>query len=319
MAYTRAVIDLGTNTFQLLVASCTQANAPMQILSNLQRPVQLGKGAMEAGVIQTEAVDRAQIVLAEFIEIAATHGSAAHEITALATSILRNATNGAEIISAWQRSLGIQVELISGLREADLIFEGVFQSLPQPWERPTLLMDIGGGSVEFILFQGAEVHFKTSLELGGLKLRSLFNAEDYFDLSIRDACATYIDEHLQPLFAACAVRVPQVLVGAAGAFETMWDIEYALKGGVAHKQARALDIPCFYEVKQEIECLVPDERVRYPGMREFRAGIFPYANLLVDRVLCHFGMEEMWMSTNSLKEGFWFSQRDEAIKKGNIF
>lgn len=319
MAYTRAVIDLGTNTFQLLVASCRQADAPMQILTNLQRPVQLGKGAMEEGIIQSEAVDRAQIVLAEFIEIAASYGCEAHEISALATSILRNATNGAEIMSTWQRSLGIQVELISGLREADLIFEGVYQSLPQPWERPTLLMDIGGGSVEFILFQGAEVHFKTSLELGGLKLRSLFNAEDYFDISIREACMAYIDEHLQPLFAACAVQVPQVLVGAAGAFETMWDIEFALIGGVAQKQARSLDIPCFYKVKQEIECLVPDERVRYPGMREFRAGIFPYANLLVDRVLTHFGMKEMWMSTNSLKEGFWFSQRNEAIKKGDIF
>jgi len=291
----------------------------LQVLANLQRPVQLGKGAMEAGVIQSEAVDRAQIVLAEFVAIAASHGCAAHEITALATSILRNASNGPEIMLAWQRSLGIQVELISGLREADLIFEGVFQSLPQPWERPTLLMDIGGGSVEFILFQGVEVHFKTSLELGGLKLRSLFSQEDYFDLSIREACIAYIDEHLNPLFAACAVQVPQVLVGAAGAFETMWDIEFALKGGAAQKQARALDIPCFYEVKREIECLVPDERVRYPGMREFRAGIFPYANLLVDRVLTHFRMEEMWMSTNSLKEGFWFSQRDEAIKNGNIF
>ena len=67
MAYTRAVIDLGTNTFQLLVGSCTHANAPLQVLANLQRPVQLGKGAMESGIIQSEAVDRAQLVLAEFV------------------------------------------------------------------------------------------------------------------------------------------------------------------------------------------------------------------------------------------------------------
>jgi exopolyphosphatase/pppGpp-phosphohydrolase len=54
-------------------------------------------------------------------------------------------------------------------------------------------------------------------------------------------------------------------------------------------------------------------------MREFRAGIFPYANLLVDRILTQFDIQDMWMSTNSLKEGFWYSQRDEAIKKGIIF
>jgi len=319
MAYTRAVIDLGTNTFQLLVGSCEEAGAPLGILANLQRPVQLGKGAMEAGVIQADAIDRAQVVLAEFMEIAASHGCEANHITALATSILRNASNGEEILTQWRQKFGIQIELISGMREAELIFEGVFHSLPKPWDRPTLLMDIGGGSVEFILFQGPEVLYKTSLELGGLKLRSMFNRADFFELDIKEECVAYIEEHLQPLYTACAARGPQVLVGAAGAFETMWDIEYALKGGIENKQARALDLTCFCEVKQEIERLVPDERVRFPGMREFRAGIFPYANLLVDRVLAHLGIQEMWMSTNSLKEGFWFSQRDEAIKKGNIF
>lgn len=318
MAYTRAVIDLGTNTFQLLVGSCEDAGAPLRIYANLQRPVQLGKGAMETGIIQEDAIERAQVVLKEFIQIAASHGCEVGDITALATSILRNASNGEEILSRWRQMFGIQVELISGIREAELIFEGVFHSLPKPWDRPTLLMDIGGGSVEFILFQGPEVLYKTSLELGGLKLRSLFNRADFFDLSIKESCTQYIDEHLQPLFAACG-NLPQVLVGAAGAFETMWDIEYAIKGGIENKQARALDLACFYEVKQKIECLDPDERVRFPGMREFRAGIFPYANLLVDRVLAHFSMQEMWMSTNSLKEGFWFRQRDEAIKKGIIF
>jgi exopolyphosphatase / guanosine-5'-triphosphate,3'-diphosphate pyrophosphatase len=318
MAYTRAVIDLGTNTFQLLVGTCTHANAPLQVLANLQRPVQLGKGAMEEGVIQADACIRAQEVLTEFIEIAASFGCAAGEVTALGTSILRNASNGEEILSSWRQEFGIQVELIDGLREAELIFEGVYHSLPRPWGRPTLLMDIGGGSVEFILFQEEKVLFKTSLELGGLKLRSLFNRADFFDLAVKDACVAYIDEHLEPLFAACG-QVPQVLVGAAGAFETMWQIECARKGEGQQAQAYRLDIPYFYHVKGEIESLDPDDRTHYPGMRAFRAGIYPYANLLVDRVLSHFSMPEMWMSANSLKEGFWFSQRDKAIKNGNIF
>jgi exopolyphosphatase/guanosine-5'-triphosphate,3'-diphosphate pyrophosphatase len=179
-------------------------------------------------------------------------------------------------------------------------------------------MDIGGGSVEFILFQEEKVLFKSSLELGGLKLRSLFNRADFFDLAVKDACVAYIDEHLEPLFAACG-QVPQVLVGAAGAFETMWQIECAQKGEGQLAQAYKLDIPYFHHVKGEIESLDPDDRTHYPGMRAFRAGIFPYANLLVDRVLSHFSMPEMWMSANSLKEGFWFSQRDKAIKNGNIF
>jgi exopolyphosphatase/guanosine-5'-triphosphate,3'-diphosphate pyrophosphatase len=318
MAYTRAVIDLGTNTFQLLVGSSHHPDAPLQIIENLQRPVQLGKGAMEEGFIQLDAIARADAVLAEFVAIAHSHGCLSHEITALGTSILRNASNGPEILAAWRRVFGFQVELISGLQEATHIFEGVFHSLPQPWIRRTLLMDIGGGSVEFILFEGNTVHFKTSLELGGLKLRSLFHVQDAFDLAIKSDCLTYISNELQPLFDACG-QVPEVLVGAAGAFETMLDIEHALIGGSTNASAQVLDLPCFYRVKEEIEALGTDQRTSYPGMRVFRAGIFPYANLLVDSVLRHFGIQEMWMSASSLKEGYWIYQRAEAIKKGIIF
>ncbi len=318
MAFTRAVIDLGTNTFQLLVCTCHHKDAPLHILENVQRPVQLGKGAMEEGYIQLDAIARAEVVLAEFVAIALSHGCSAHEITALGTSILRNASNGDKILADWRRIFGFQVELISGLQEATHIFEGVFHSLPQPWVRPTLLMDIGGGSVEFIFFEGNQVHFKTSLELGGLKLRSLFHVQDVFDVSVKSACMAYIEEALQPLYTACG-QLPQVLVGAAGAFETMWDIEQALKGGSPNGSAQVLDLSCFYRVKEEIEMMPADQRSSYPGMRAFRAGIFPYANLLVDSVLSHFNMQEMWMSAYSLKEGYWFYQRAEAIKKGIIF
>lgn len=318
MAFTRAVIDLGTNTFQLLVGTCHHPSAPLHILENVQRPVQLGKGAMEEGFIQLDAIARAEVVLAEFVAIAQAHGCLAHEITALGTSILRNASNGNAIIADWRRVFGFHVELISGLQEASHIFEGVFHSLPQPWIRPTLLMDIGGGSVEFIFFEGDQVHFKTSLELGGLKLRSLFHVQDFFDISVKSACMAYIDEVLQTLYVACG-QMPEVLVGAAGAFETMWDIEQALIGGSSSGSAQVLDLPCFYRVKDEIEMMQADQRTAYPGMRAFRAGIFPYANLLVDSVLSHFNIQEMWMSAYSLKEGYWFYHRAEAIKKGINF
>jgi exopolyphosphatase/guanosine-5'-triphosphate,3'-diphosphate pyrophosphatase len=318
MAYTRAVIDLGTNTFQLLVGSSHHPDAPLHILENVQRPVQLGQGAMKNGLIQQDAEERANIVLAEFVSIAAFYGCLPSDITAVGTSILRNALNGNQILSKWGLDFGFQVELISGLQEATHIFEGVFHSLPQPWVRPTLLMDIGGGSVEFILFEGNVVHYKTSLELGGLKLRSLYHVHDAFDLAIKSDCLTYIRKELQPLFDACG-QVPEVLVGAAGAFETMLDIEQALIGGFRNGSAQVLDLPCFYRVKEEIEELGADQRTSYPGMRAFRAGIFPYANLLVDSVLSHFGIQEMWMSASSLKEGYWIYQRAEAIKKGIIF
>jgi exopolyphosphatase/guanosine-5'-triphosphate,3'-diphosphate pyrophosphatase len=318
MAYTRAIIDLGTNTFQLLIASSLEPNSQVKVLINEQRPVQLGMGAMEHGVIQADAIARAEHVLAEFVAISTAHGCSTREITALGTSILRNASNGESILDEWQAEFGFQVELISGIREAELIFGGVVESLPQPWLKPTLLMDIGGGSVEFILFQEQNIHFKTSLELGGLKLKSLFQVDNAFEISIKEVCMAYIREELSPMFKAFDVR-PEVLLGAAGAFETMWDIQKAKTNKSIDGVAQSLDLAHFYQAKQDIEKLSREARAHYPGMREFRAGIFPYANLLVDCVLHDLGIQEMWMSMFSLKEGFWFHQRDEDIKKGVIF
>ena len=148
-----AIIDLGTNTFQLLVATPGNISEPMQIICQLQRPVQLGLGA----------------------------------------------SNTQQFVDEVHDQLGIKIQVISGIEEADLIYHGIYHSLPQPWNPISLVMDIGGGSVEFILFEGTKIRFKVSLELGGLRLLSLFQQDGQFCISRLDEMQAYILDQMKLL------------------------------------------------------------------------------------------------------------------------
>jgi len=303
-----AIIDLGTNTFQLLVAISGNISEPMEVICQLQRPVALGLGAMETGVLQADAMDRALVALTEFKDVALLNGCRIDQIHAIGTSILRRATNTQQFLAEVRLRLGLEIQVISGIEEADLIYHGIYHSLPQPWDPISLVMDIGGGSVEFILFEGTKIIFKNSLELGGLRLLSLFQQDGQFHLAQLGEMQTYILDQMKPLFAACAEFKPTVLVGAAGAFETIWDLANADGPARVIHPASSLNITQFYEQKKIVEDTDFAGRQQIRGMKAFRAGILPFANVLIATVLQELAIKHMWVSSYSLKEGYWFLQ-----------
>jgi len=303
-----AIIDLGTNTFQLLVATQGDISESLQIISQLQRPVQLGLGAMETGVLQKDAMERALLALTEFRDVALGNGCENTRIHAIGTSILRRASNTPQFVDEVNDRLGIKIQVISGIEEADLIYHGIYHSLPQPWYPVSLVMDIGGGSVEFILFEGTSILFKVSLELGGLRLLSLFQQDGQFHLAKLGEMQDYILDQMKPLFTACAEHKPTVLIGAAGAFETIWDLANANRPGSVIPPASELVITQFYKQKKIVEETDFVGRQTIKGMKAFRAGILPYANVLIAKVLEELAIENMWVSSYSLKEGYWFLQ-----------
>lgn len=303
-----AIIDLGTNTFQLLVATRGNISEPIQIICQLQRPVQLGLGAMETGILQNDAMERALIALTEFKDVAVSRGCENNRIHAIGTSILRRASNTQQFVDEVNDRLGIEIQVISGIKEANLIYHGIFHSLPQPWNPISLVMDIGGGSVEFILFEGRKIRFKISLELGGLRLLSLFQQDGQFHLSKLGEMQAYILAHMKPLFMACEEHKPSVLIGAAGAFETIWDLANADMPTRVIPPASKLVVTQFYQQKKAVEETDFVGRQTIKGMKAFRAGILPYANVLIATVLKELAIENMWVSSYSLKEGYWFLQ-----------
>lgn len=310
-----AIIDLGTNTFQLLIAQKHVSNGEMEILAHEQRPVSLGKGAMDSNLLQDDAMGRAFEALKEFKQIALSYQCSENQVIALGTSILRRAKNTHEFVARVQSQLGIQVEIISGIREAELIYQGIQSSLPKPWHATSLVMDIGGGSVEFILFQENQVLGKMSLEIGGLQLQSLFHVHGEYDQSLDSSLLSFIQQALEPLDQLCQNNMPQVLIGAAGAFETLLDLELAqMEKKMSFSSSCPLSINQFQKNKELIDQISYEERVKLPGMKMFRASILPYANALISQVLDRYHIPEMWISTFSLKEGYWFFMQSQADK-----
>jgi len=303
-----AIADLGTNTFQLLISPKEE----FHILDHLQRPVGLGMGAMEKVILQEDAMDRALECLREFKSVFQAKGGDLKDFHAIGTSILRRASNAEVFIQRVKKELGIQIQVIDGMQEAEYIYSGIRNSLPERWDKTSLVMDIGGGSVEFILFKGNEVLYRVSLELGGLRLKSMFFVDNEFNLSVVSDLDAYVSKEMTSLLEVCRAAHPSVLIGAAGAFETILDLENRPGGAPA---ACEINLAEFLGHKNKLDGLKYEDRVAYPGMKAFRASIFPYATFLVEKVLRELGINELWFSSYSLKEGFWFKELSPSIKQ----
>lgn len=303
-----AIADLGTNTFQLLISPL----AEFRVEAHLQRPVGLGKGAMEEVILQQDAMDRAMACLSEFKLVFLAKGGDLSDFYAIGTSILRRASNSREFQERVFSELGIHIRIIDGIQEAEYIYAGIRNSLPERWEKTSLVMDIGGGSVEFILFKGEQVLYRVSLEIGGLRLKSLFSVNNEFNLSVVGGLDAYVSKEMKSLVEACREAKPSVLIGAAGAFETILELENRPGGAVASCE---IDVDVFLQHKTTLDALPYEDRVDYPGMKAFRASIFPYATFLVEKVLRELEIKGLWFSSYSLKEGFWFTELQSSVSQ----
>jgi exopolyphosphatase/guanosine-5'-triphosphate,3'-diphosphate pyrophosphatase len=299
----KALIDLGTNTFNLMIAN-VDATGLIHVIHSEKDGVALGMGGIHENRLTEDAIDRAVACLLRFKIQCDLHGVST--IRAIGTSAIRDAHNRAELIDRVARETGIHIEVITGLEEAQLIYRGVHQTMD--FEEAGVIMDIGGGSVEFILFEGTKIRFKVSLELGGLRLLSLFQQDGQFHLAKLVDMQAYILDQMKPLFTACAEYKPSVLIGAAGAFETIWDLANADMPTRVIPPASKLVITQFYQQKKIVEETDFVGRQTIKGMKAFRAGILPYANVLIATVLKELAIENMWVSSYSLKEGYWFLQ-----------
>jgi len=161
----RAVIDVGTNSVKLLVADV--AGGDVQPVYEDSRQTRLGRGFFEAHRLQSPAITATALAVNRFAEVARSLHAAT--IRVIATSAVREATNAEELTTAIHAAAALPVEIITGEQEADWAFQGVTTD-PALASVPLLLLDVGGGSTEFILGQGEHKHFQRSYRLGTVRL-----------------------------------------------------------------------------------------------------------------------------------------------------
>ncbi len=167
-----AVIDIGTNSTRLLVADITDGH--VQELERRTRVTRLGRGVDLSGNLATEAIEAVCEVIAEYV--AAYEQLDVTAVTAIATSAVRDASNGEAFIAELRERFALTARILDGEEEALLTYRGATAEDPPP--QPVVVIDIGGGSTELIVGTGPEVEFHTSLQAGVVRQTERHLASD---------------------------------------------------------------------------------------------------------------------------------------------
>ncbi|MCB9169620.1 MAG: phosphatase [Flavobacteriales bacterium] len=296
-----AIIDLGTNTFDLLVCK-RDAGGRLQVLRSEERPVFLGRGGIEKGVVTEDAFGRGIAALEELRSIADAMG--AERISGIGTSALRNARNGREFVRRVLERTGVRIEIVPGAEEAALVLDGVRQVVAFG-DRPDLVMDIGGGSVEFILATRKALMWEHSYELGVTRLGERFVPSDPVTIDEELRIGAHLDERLGPLWSVIDRHAPHRLVGSSGSFDSVAQMIALERGEPLPVDACTMPFTAIelQALKDRILRMTRDERLQVPGLPEHRVGTIGLALIMMDRVLAAGGIRDLCWSRYALKEG----------------
>ncbi|WP_143960038.1 Ppx/GppA phosphatase family protein [Litoribacter populi] len=295
-----AVIDMGTNTFHLLLVEVHENN--FRTIYKEKVAVKLGQGGISKKVITTDALKRAYHTLEHFNNLI--KGEGIQETFAFATSAVRNADNGSDFVNKIKKLFNIEVTVIDGDQEAQLIYEGIKFSGSLS-EKTSLMMDIGGGSVEFIIGNNVQSFWKQSFEIGGQRMLDLFHYHDPILPEEMDKLEGYLADKLHDLVHAIHRFEPSDLVGASGTFDTLSDIYFAGLKQKKHKSQQTFDLPAteFYKIAEQLVTLNKQERLNIPGMIPMRVDMIVVASLLITYILKFVPAQHLYCSTYALKEG----------------
>ena len=299
-----ALIDLGTNTFHLLIVEMppVPGQKPL-VLLRTKAGVRLGEGGISQGIIAPEAYARALHTLAGFKEEIELHE--AREVRATATSAMRVTKNGPDLVRDIFEQTGIRVNVIPGDREAELICQGVRQAVDLG-EEHNLIMDIGGGSVEFIIANQATIFWKQSFEIGAQRLLDIFfpNPAGVFPAEAVEAEQRYLSTVLEPLIEIIQHYRPTILVGASGSFDSLADMQLGqLRTEAQLPPCTELEVSSFQSSYRHLLSGNHEQRMALPGILPMRADMLVVAAVLIDFVLGITEITRIRTSAYALKEG----------------
>ncbi|NBC84407.1 MAG: phosphatase [Bacteroidetes bacterium] len=297
-----AVIDLGTNTFNLLIAEVLE-NMPYSIVYNKKLPVKLGEGGLNNKTITPEAFQRGIDAMAQHQKVI--QEKQCTKTYAFATSALRSAQNGPEFVALIREKFNISVSLITGDREAELIYYGVKQAVPLN-KTPVLILDIGGGSNEFIIANDLEIFWRKSYELGIARLLGRFNPSDPITEIEIEAVRKYLKEELRLLQDKLKKYKITTLIGASGSFETFTSMLKAedSETEVGHyPEGNTIPLADFELLHNKLIRSTSAQRHQMKGLEPMRVEMIVLAAIFVKFVIDHSNISEMKQSNFALKEG----------------
>jgi exopolyphosphatase/guanosine-5'-triphosphate,3'-diphosphate pyrophosphatase len=302
-----AILDLGTNTFNLLIAEKGVKGEPSFIYSK-ELPVEIGKGGIHKGIITPEATKRAIHALLEHRKTMREYE--VEDFFAFATSAVRGAENRKEFIERLRIETGVEPKIVSGEEEAQWIYEGVKHAKVLD-EKIALVIDIGGGSTEIVIANKGEVYWKKSYKLGVTRLYELFAPAD--PLIDKEAeVKAYILNILEELIVVAKELRPSLLIGTSGSYDSFANMLVSARAssdkhhkGLKQTPGNGYVFPMkeFNNLHKHLIKSTLEERQKMPGLIPMRVPMIAFASLLTAVVLKELSISEMKLSRYAMKEG----------------
>ena len=300
-----AAIDIGTNSFHLLVAAVDPKLRTFRIIQAEKATTRLGERDPETGELTEAAMQRGLETLRQFRDLAASHR--VEQIVTAATSAVREAPNGRDFLQTILDDLGMEVDLVSGPEEARLIYLGVLSGMPFG-DRPHLLLDIGGGSTELILADGRDARALTSTRVGAVRLQRDFVRDDPMPPQRRSFLQAFIQGSLEPAVNKVRRRIKPgetpVLVATSGTAMAIG----SLAASEEERPPRKLHGYCvtrqsLNQVVDRLITMTPAQRRELAPINDRRAEIIVPGALILQTTMKMLGVEEFVLSERALREG----------------
>lgn len=307
LAHRLAAIDIGTNSIRLVVAEALR-DGNYRVLDEEKETTRLGKGLASTGCLDPDAVERSLAVLRHMQQIAS--GYQVREMKTIATCAVREATDGLDFVRRIKAETGLDVEIITSEKEAQLAFFSVVRNFALEGKN-VAVADIGGGSTEIILASGHAVEQVFSTPLGAVRMSELapddLTGESFFEF-MRLIDKTLRKHTRKPAF------TPHLLIGSGGTFTSLGEMIRAMRGKadlplrgyeVTHADVRHL--------LDRLRKLTPKARRAVPGLSPDRADIIVPGLAIIDALMRRLKVNVLQVHDRGVRDGLLLTMIDSSL------
>ncbi|MFP4368270.1 MAG: HD domain-containing protein [Bacteroidota bacterium] len=308
-----AAVDVGTNSFHLVIASVNQKGM-LKIISRDKEMVRLGSSGKDMKYLLPESIERGVNTLSNFNKIAKSYNAITK---AVATSAVREAKNREDFTSRVYEETGIDIEVVSGNEEGRLIYIGAIHALPI-YNNKALLIDIGGGSTETIVGKKGEILYVNSEKLGAIRMTTRF-----FDgaISSREGikkCREYILGEWSTKLEKIKKTGFDTVVGTSGTIQTLAGMVLTANNKPVPDIINGINVSAeeiLKVIKKVITTDTPEDRAKIPGMDSKRADIIVGGAIILEQIIKYLDIKKILISSYALREGIVFDTMQKMKEK----
>lgn len=302
-----AIIDLGTNTCNLLIADYNKSG--YNLLHQSKQLVKLGDLKIRDNMISDEAAGRVMTALAN--QLQTIEAMKADNIRLITTSAVRDAGNREEFLQNITMLMKCPAEVITGEREAELIFRGVMLAM-NTLEEKSVILDIGGGSNEIILAHKNKLLWKESQPTGMARIINQFVLSDPLKPREMQILQSFFSARHQAAILQCKKNAVNTLIGCSGSFDTIADIIDKTEPGERQRKLKEIPLDEFYRVHSLIVNSTHKQRLEIKGMDNVRVDLIVPAVVLIEQLIKQAGITKIIQTDYALREGVLHELIEEA-------